>query len=101
MKMAVIAEAIAYCEKTGNAALAAKLRALKKPGRKPCEGASPHIKRLAELWLDHKKRVDAGEDEGDVAADLMGDMPETTYWNLVALDGRDDVRRELKRRGVI
>jgi len=78
--------------------LADELRKRAKQGRKPCEGVSPHVKRLADLWEAHTNRVDAGEDEGDVAADLMGDMPETTYWNLIALDGRNDVRAELKRR---
>jgi hypothetical protein len=98
-------EAAAYCAASGRADLAAELRALKKPGPPKSKGPTPHNLALARLWVAFHDRVSAGEDEGEIAADLIANAPvplaEDAFWNLIALEGRPAVRAILKEWGRI
>jgi hypothetical protein len=86
--------------------LVAELRALPKAGRKSQRdefGFSPTDYHNADLWEEMTDRIEAGEDEGEVLANISErkGVPYDQLCNLLALEGCPYVRGVLKTRGRI
>jgi hypothetical protein len=83
--------------------LAAKLRARKKPGRKPLGCASEHNEWLADIWGEISAAITAGGEESQVIANAAQRTGKSLEFldDLWHLRGRPAVRAILIERGRI
>jgi hypothetical protein len=85
--------------------LAAILRNIKlgRSRERQADGTTTHNQKLADLWQQIDDRVEAGEDESDVLADVgtRQRLHEDFLLDLWLLNGRPEVRAVLKSRGRI